>query len=310
MTRAQEQVDSSPVKTIDLAAGRRAFIKSIGASAIGAAVFGAAEGNFSEANAQSVSDIAIANFALNFEYLGATYYLTALTGQGLSASDIGASPGYVSGGRQVNFQSPIVQSAALNFAVDERRHVETLRAALGAQAISRPNLDIGNAFTAAARAAGIINPSPASNSFFDPYGSDNNFLLGAYIFEDVCVTLLVGSAALLQSKAVLAIAAGFLGVEGYQAGIIRTLLFAQQNQTLVNYTGAISNFRSAIANSGNINADDYGVGTVASPHLVPVNSNATAYSRTPRQVLNIAYGNAGAGAGGFFPSGVNGTLKG
>ena len=308
MTSMQEQAENNPVKTIDLAAGRRAFIKSIGASAIGAAVFGAAEGNFTEASAQSVSDVAIVNFALNFEYLGATYYLTALTGQGLAASDIGASPGYVSGGRQVNFQSAVVQSAALNFAADERNHVETLRAALGAQAISRPNLDIGNAFTAAARAAGIINPSPASNSSFDPYASDNNFLLGAYIFEDVCVTLLIGSAALLQSKAVLGVAAGFLAVEGYQAGIIRTLLFAQQNQTLVNYTGAISYYRSAISSSGNGYANDFGVGTVASPHLVPVNSSALAYGRTPRQVANIAYG-SGGGAGGFFPSGVNGTLK-
>lgn len=92
MTSMQEQAENNPVKTIDLAAGRRAFIKSIGASAIGAAVFGAAEGNFSEASAQSVSDVAIVNFALNFEYLGATYYLTALTGQGLAASDIGPAP--------------------------------------------------------------------------------------------------------------------------------------------------------------------------------------------------------------------------
>ena len=309
MTSMQDQADSSPTKQIDVAAGRRAFIKTLTTSAIGAAVFGAAEGNYSAAQAQSLNDVNIVNFALNFEYLGATYYLTALTGQGLSPADIGPNPGYVSGGRQVTFQSPIVQSAVLNFAADERSHVQTLRAALGSSAISRPNLDLGNAFTAAARAAGIINPNPASNSSFDPYSSDNNFLLGAYIFEDVCITALIGAAALLQSKAILDTAAGFLAVEGYQAGCIRTLLFAQQNQTLVNYTGAISYFRSAIANSGNGNADDSGVGTVASPHLVPVDRNAIAFGRTPRQVLNIAYG-SGGGAGGFFPSGVNGALKG
>ena len=295
---------------IDLAAGRRAFIKTLGLGVAGAAVFGAAEGDFSEAYAQSIKPSDVVQFALNFEYLGATFYLTALTGQGLSAADIGPAPGQVTGGAQNSFQSPVVQALATELAIDERNHTEVLRAALAANGvtpISRPAIDIGMSFTSLARLAGVVGPTGT----FSPYTSDTNFLLAAFIFEDVCVTALKGSAALLMGSPYLATAAGFLGVEAYQAGAIRTMLFgmSQSNQQIVNITQAIAQTRSALANQGNPNADDYGIGTVTSPHLNTSDANAIAWSRTPRQVLNIAYGSAGASAGGFFPNGVNGTIK-
>lgn len=292
-------------ETVDMKEGRRAFIKTLGLSAVGSAVLAAGEGSFDEAYAQSIAPSDVAQFALNFEYLGATFYLTALTGQGLSAADIGSNPGQVTGGTQNTFTSPIVQALAVELAVDERNHVETLRAALlqnGVTPISRPAINIGTSFQTLAAAAGI-------GGTFSPYTSDNNFLLAAYIFEDVCITALKGSASLLMGSPYLAVASGFLGVEAYQAGAIRTLLFAQQNQTLVNNTQAISSLRSALANQGNPNVDDHGIFTVANPQIVLADGNAIAFGRTPRQVLNIAYGAANAPSGGFFPNGVNGNIR-
>ena len=296
--------------SIDLKAGRRAFMRTMGLGALGTAVFAAADGNFSEANAQSFAPSDIAQFALNFEYLGATFYLTAVTGQGLSAADIGSNPGQVTGGSQNSFQSPVVQALAVELAIDERSHVEVLRALLtanGVTPISRPALNIGTAFTSLAQAAGIVGPTGT----FSPYVSDMNFLLGAFVFEDVCVTALKGSAAMLMGSPYLATLSGYLGVEAYQAGSIRTMLFgmAQTNQQVANDTSAIAQTRSALANQGNPNADDIGIGSLASPHLVTSDSNAIAFGRTPRQVLNIAYGAAGASAGGFFPNGVNGNIR-
>ena len=38
-------------------------------------------------------------------------------------------------------------------------------------------------------------------------------------------------------------------------------------------------------------------------------ANGIVFGRTPRQILNIAYGAAGASSGGFFPNGVNGNIR-
>ena len=189
----------------DVKSNRRAFMKRLGLGAVGAAVMGAAEGDFSEAYAQSIAPSDVVQFALNFEYLGATYYLTAVTGQGLSAGDMGANPGQVIGGTRSNFQSAVIGAFAAELAVDERNHTEVLRAALtanGITPISMPTIDISNSFTALAKASGVALP-------FSPYTSDMNFLLGAFILEDVCVTALKGSAALLMGSPYLATAARF-----------------------------------------------------------------------------------------------------
>ena len=297
--KSQETVIKTPAGSLDLVAGRRSFIKSLGASAVGAAIFAAAEGDFSVAYAQSVTDVDILNFALNLEYLEASFYLFAVTGQGLSASDIGANPGTVSGGAQVPFSSPLVKAYAMEIAIQERTHVEFLRSALGTSAVSRPNLNIGTAFTAVAQAAGVVS----SSQTFNPYDGDVDFLLGSYIFEDVGVTAYHGALSLLTNKAYIAPASGIMAIEAYHSGIIRTSLFAQQVQQVSNITSAISQTRSALANSGNPNVDDVGIGSLTSPHLTVADSNAVAFSRSTTQVLNIVYGATGkTGTGGaFFP---------
>ena len=81
----------------------------------------------------------------------------------------------VTGGRQVSFTDPVVAQYAREIASDEIAHVGFLRNALGNAAVAQPaiNIDGGanGAFTAAARAAGVITGSAT----FDPYASDENF---------------------------------------------------------------------------------------------------------------------------------------
>jgi len=42
---------------------------------------------------------------------------------------------------------------------------------------------------------------------------------------------------------------------------------------------------------------------------VPTDTNALAFRRTTRKVLNIVYGAPNASKGGFFPQGMNGNIK-
>ena len=254
------------------------------------------------------------NFALNLEYLESAFYSFAATGVDLDPAIVGAGSGAIKGGAAVPFKSPIVKAYAQEIAVEERKHVQALKFFLGSAAVPRPALNIGTAFAAAAKAAGINEGGK-----FNAYANDTSFLLASYIFEDVGVTAYHGAAGFLMGTPYLTYAAGILAVEAYHAAIIRTSLFAAESSTVVQDTALISNLRSTLAN-GKPGVDDIGIGTPGKPTLVPVNAprakefvdlkggDAIAYARTPAQVLNIVYGNASAKPGLFFPNGMNGTI--
>ena len=261
-----------------------------------------------------LGDADVLNFALNLEYLEATFYSYAVFGTPLPTSQIGGTgtTGYaaMTPGHQVNFTDPVVRQYAKEIAQDEAAHVNFLRSALGTAAVAQPNLDLGfgpnSAFSAAARAAGLIGAGQS----FDPYASDENFLLAAFIFEDVGVTAYKGASPLLTNKTYLEAAAGILAAEAYHAGLIRTTLYSKgvATPTLRTSADAISNARDSLDGPSD---DDQGISPVNNAaNIVPADANAIAYSRNTGQVLNIAYLNKLAVMrGGFFPDGVNGRIN-
>jgi hypothetical protein len=304
---------------------RREFFKTaLGAAAMTAA--GATALSFSSsASAQTITDADVLNFALNLEYLEAQFYSYAAYGTGLDNSLLSgtSTQGAVRGGRQVNFTDPIVRQYAREIAQDEIAHVKFLRTALGSAAVAQPVIDVSvsptSAFSLAAQAAGLV---PAGTAF-DPYASDEAFLLGAFIFEDVGVTAYKGAAPLLTSKAYLEAAAGLLAVEAYHAAIVRTTLYGKGIATpsLRQSADAISNARDSLDGTTDL---DQGISpisqtpinlsttqaAVTASNIVPLDANGVAFSRSASQVLNIVYLNKGAAsAGGFYPNGMNGNIK-
>ncbi len=256
--------------------------------------------------AAAVTDTDILNFALNLEYLEAQFYTLAATGKTIDQVGIGITgPSGAAGGTvtvksnpMVSFTTPLLQQFAAELATEEQNHVTFLRTALGASAVAMPNIDLLNSFNALALAAGL-------GATFDPFASETNFLLGAFIFEDVGVTAYLGAAGLISNKTYLDKAAGILAVEAYHAGSIRTRIF-QAGAGAQAAASKIAATRALLDGTGN---DDIGVGISAgAATIVDADQNALAFSRTTSQVLKIVYG-GGSASGAFYPNGLNGTIK-
>jgi len=274
----------------------------------GAALAGLALGSRAFGQSSSPSDADILNFALNLEFLEAQFYTLATTGMtldqaGISTKSGGGSAGgtvTVKSGAKVSFSTPSLQQFASEVAADEQNHVKFLQTALGSSAVAMPDIDLMNSFNALAMAAGL-------GATFDPFASEANFLLGAFIFEDVGVTAYQGAAGLITNKTYLDKAVGIHNVEAYHAAGIRTRIF-QAGAAAQSASQAIATTRAKLDAT---NTDDIGVGVNGNAStIVDCDSNGMTYARNTSQVLSIVYGGGAAGKGGaFFPSAMNGTIK-
>ena len=297
MLEEQNQAMSQPQRLDRRGLFRTAGLGA-GALALGAVATGVTVGAH-DAEASNVPDADILNFALNLEYLEAEYYLRAVTGTGLDASEVTGvgNQGSVTGGYQVQFSTAALQQYAEEIAQDEHAHVLFLRAALGDAAIAEPTIDLVNSFNNAAIAAGLIT----SGQTFDPFASEANFLLGAFIFEDVGVTAYHGAAPLIKSRAYLSAAAGILGTEAYHASEIRVLIL--QNG-LAEAANAISKARAALGGG-----KDQGPTRGGVANIVPADKNSIVFARTTDEVKNIVYLGGAANNNGFFPNLLNGNIS-
>lgn len=263
-------------------------------------------------SSSTATDVDVLNFALNLEYLEGAYYYQAAFGSAIPAASLTGTgqQGAVTGGALVPFTDPVVREFAKEIAVDELAHINFLRQTLGTVAVAQPAINIAGdatgAFTAAARAAGVIGP----NDVFNPYANDENFLLGAYLLTDVGVSAYRGSARLITNKTFLESSAGILATECYHDAAIRSTLYAKGLTTsaLRTNTVKISDARDGL--DGPADNDQGVIDANGDGNIVPTDANGLVLGRTAQQVLNVVYNNrASVVGGGFFPAGVNGVIR-
>jgi hypothetical protein len=322
---------------IDKALSRRSFLAGAGTVAAATVMTGCSSfpAPVPAPPSGSFTDADVLNFALNLEYLEASFYLYAATGKGLQASDMtagSASPYQTVGTVTTNSTVTVVQNtstaqqAIINeIAFEEQEHVRFLRAALGTAAVPMPNIDL----TFFAPLANALTPAVAN---FNPFASFDAFLIGSFIFEDVGVTAYMGAAPLITAAGVtsgyLTAAAGILAVEAYHAAYVRTSLTARAinagatspTSVVYPYVG-IANQVEALRASltvGNSGAPGSGSGggntgaaadytSVEIPLTVPTSLttpsaivaadpvHAIAFARTVNQVHHIVYGSPTVG---------------
>lgn len=225
----------------------------------------------------------VLNFALNLEYLEAEFYTYAVTGKsitsfgtGIKGRASGANPtdgGHTVGGKQVTFSDNLVRDMAAEIGAYERAHVMLLRGALGSAAVAMPTIDL--------------------SALVFGFENQNDFLQLARILEDVGVTAYAGAAGFLKTPEIITAAAGLLGAEAEHAAAIRTQIARLQIPTT-----AVDGVDLIPPPSGQAR------------QLFSIDvSNGLVAARTPGQVLYLALGGkAGVKQGGFFPTGLNGTI--
>jgi hypothetical protein len=227
----------------------------------------------------------VLNFALNLEYLEAEFYTYATTGKSITSFGIGikgrangsnpADGGTTVGGKKVTFSEneSFAHDIAAEIGANERAHVVLLRGALGSSAVAMPNIDLG-----------------ALGFGFD---DQNDFFRAARILEDIGVTAYAGAAGFLKTPDVITTAARLLGAEAEHAASIRTQIARLKIPT----------------------TPVDGVDIVPPPSGPPRQlfsidvSDGLVAKRTAGQVLYLTFGmKAGVKQGGFFPTGLNGTI--
>jgi hypothetical protein len=336
--------------------GRRKMM-TLGVASL-AGMFAAAAMPESAKAATTYTDNDILNFALNLEYLEANFYYLAAFGCTIDNPNAAASAAQVAAGGtsaaisitgggvgtaggRVNYAGvtgPVpfgstttgitVGSYATETAIEEGKHVVLLQSALGSLAVAQPYINLATisatqngatvpgAWPTLATAAGV-----AGGAAFSPYTSAANFLIGAYVFEDVGVTAYHGAASLLTgTNTTLPVAAGILAVEAYHAGLVRTTINNLDPNNTSGYltiTQQISALRAALAKSALLGVtpgassydntnDDYGLPTtsvslaggaaVTATHILDADLTSTdpinsiCFARNTTQVLNIVTG--------------------
>ena len=270
------------------------FLSAAGAAAAGAGVMAGCGSQSQAAMAAGPSENDVLNFALNLEYLEATFYSYVVTGGDIPSGSTGAGPaptGAPAG--KPSFQTQQIADVFAEIYYDELSHVNDLRSVLGSVAVARPQL--------ALNALGTVSTA--------------NYITFARLFEDVGVTAYVGAAVDLTGTN-LQYAAQILAVEAFHSGAIRLIDIQQSVPYIPSSVIPTDGFDVPPFDPGSVTTAEAGPTAMggffatAGANGADKTSPGFAYARTTSQVLAIVYANSASGTakGGFYPNGMNGNI--
>ena len=257
---------------IESTVDRRKFFKRVGATTAGIAattMLGGALGKLHAAT--GLTDTDILNFALNLEYLEGEFYSVATFGATLEQRGI-IPQSAVGGPTTGGNMVPGIANSPIAYIASALRYDEEQHVAF---------------LRAALGAAAVKKPTINLNALGFGFANVNDFLKLSRIFEDVGVSAYLGAAPLIQSKTYLDAAARIMDTEAQHSGTIR-----DRNILYGLVTPAVD-------------AKDV---PPTQQHPFFVDSKGLTIPRSTSEVLKIVYG-GGTCSGGFYPNGMNGTIK-
>ncbi len=249
---------------------------------------------------------------------------------------------------RVQFQSAAIGAYAFETALEERHHVTFLQGALtSANFVPQPNIDLMNSFTALGTLIGVPTFDPFSSDLMFLLGAYIFEDVGVTAYHGGAA--LLSSAVLtpaVEIHAVEAYHAGLVrttlfgidqgvfqipGMAALPAGYLSgpTGLTQKISNVRAQLDGTLGNAPDTTDTVGLSGQDDFGLSTINVPlntgtatfpastildtgrTTAPFYSNYIGFARTTTQVLNIVYADLTKNKvpGGFFPKGLNGTVK-
>ncbi|MGA8109207.1 MAG: ferritin-like domain-containing protein [Acidobacteriaceae bacterium] len=278
---------------------RRNFLASLGmagaATAGGVLLAGCGGSKSSTVSAAGPSETDVLNFALNLEYLEATFYSYVATGGDIPSASTGGGPAPTGApSAKPGFQTQQIADMFAEIYFDELSHVNDLRSVLGSSAVARPQLNLA--------ALGTVSTS--------------NYITFARLFEDVGVTAYAGAATALSGDN-LQYAAQILAVESFHSGAIRLVAIQQGVPYLPTADIPGDQLDVPPLDPGSVSAAETGPTASGGFFATAGASSSTktspgfAYTRTTSQILAIVYANTASGTskGGFYTDGMNGNIN-
>ena len=221
--------------------------------------------------AGAITDVDILNFALNLEYLEGEFYTVAT--QGATLEQEGIIPASAVGGPTTGGNKvPNIANSPIAYLASE---------------ITRDEKSHVKLLRSALGSAAVKKPTIKLDALGIGFSDWRSFLTLATVFEDVGTSAYAGAATLISSKAYLDAAARIYGTEAQHSGALRSHSIDQGIKVP--------------------NADGKSITpTPGTPFFV--DGMGLTIPRSVSEVLAIVY-HGGAHSGGFFPAGLNGTIK-